>query len=331
MKMENIARIAAIVLVFGASIVIVAARWVNAGGKVEIHATMPEKGGWLPDNITTQVNEPLNLRLISDDVVHGFAIGQSDLEPVDIHPGKPKDITLTFDQPGSYTFYCTRWCGANHWRMRGTITVEGDTSTTVSDEATSPLYLDLSIDLDAPHDLPELNLERVPSTELGQKLGIDPPARYLSREYYLSHTPNQAWGDLRSESFSENLNDSQVWDLVALVWSAATTNQLLNVGQELYNQNCAACHGAQGRGDGVFALDASDSPELDSMGNDAVQPPDFNDPRQMYGASPALLQGKIIRGGMGTGMPSWGQILSEDQSWALTNFLWTFSIQDHKE
>ena len=59
--------------------------------------------------------------------------------------------------------------------------------------------------------------------------------------------------------------------------------------------------------------------------------PDFSDPGQMYGASPALLQGKIIRGGMGTGMPSWGQIFSEDQTWALTDYLWTFSFQDLKE
>ena len=35
------------------------------------------------------------------------------------------DITLTFDKPGIYTFFCTRWCGVNHWRMRGTIEVSG--------------------------------------------------------------------------------------------------------------------------------------------------------------------------------------------------------------
>jgi mono/diheme cytochrome c family protein/plastocyanin len=331
MNMENTARIIALLLVFGVSIVVVATRWTHEDGVVEIHAAMPEKGGWLPTNLTTKVNEPLHLRLISDDVVHGFALGQSDLDPVDILPGKATDITLHFDQPGTYTFYCTRWCGANHWRMRGTITVEGDTSSTIQDKVTSPLYLDLGIDLDAPHDLPELNLERLPSADRGQLLGIGLPDSYLSRDYYLFQTPSQAWIDLRSESFSNDLNDSQVWDLVALIWSAATTDQSLNLGKELYSQNCAACHGVDGRGDGVFALDPSVTQEPDSLRNEVVHPPDFTDPSQMYGTSPALLQGKIIRGGMGTGMPSWGQIFSEDQTWSLVSYLWSFSFEDLKE
>jgi mono/diheme cytochrome c family protein len=127
------------------------------------------------------------------------------------------------------------------------------------------------------------------------------------------------------------LNDAQVWDLVAVVWSEGSTNQSINEGQELYSQNCAACHGSDGRGDGVFALDPSITPEPDSMEDELAHPPDFTDPVHMYGASSALLQGKIIRGGMGTGMPSWGQILSEEESWALTDYLWTFSFQNLKE
>jgi cytochrome c oxidase subunit 2 len=331
MKMEDLARVVVIIIVFGASIVIIAFRWSHKDGVVEVHATMPERGGWLPDNLITQVNEPLSLRLISDDVVHGFILGQSDMEPVDIYPGKPTDITLDFDQAGTYTFYCTRWCGSNHWRMRGTITVEGESPQTLPANATSPLYMDLGIDLVVQHDLPELNLERLPSAKRGQKLGINLPISYLSSEYYLSKSPYQVWNDLRKESFSNDLSDSQVWDLVAVIWSFATTEQSFDMGEELFSQNCAACHGTSGRGDGVFAKETIDSTERDSLGNDVVQPPDFSDPVHMYGANSALLQGKIIRGGMGTGMPSWGQIFREDQTWALTDYLWTFSFQDLKE
>jgi mono/diheme cytochrome c family protein len=46
----------------------------------------------------------------------------------------------------------------------------------------------------------------------------------------------------------------------------------------------------------------------------------------MLGASSALLQGKILRGGMGSGMPYWGPILTEAQMWALTDYLWTFQF-----
>ena len=90
-----------------------------------IHAHVAEAGGWSPDVIKANVNEPLNLQLTSDDVVHGFAVGQMDMQSVDVLPGKVTDITLTFDKPGIYTFFCTRWCGINHWRMRGTIEVGG--------------------------------------------------------------------------------------------------------------------------------------------------------------------------------------------------------------
>ena len=63
------------------------------------------------------------MRLISDDVVHGFAIGQTTSPAIDLPPGQVVESTLTFEQPGTYTFYCTRWCGPNHWRMRGVIEV----------------------------------------------------------------------------------------------------------------------------------------------------------------------------------------------------------------
>ncbi len=39
--------------------------------------------------------------MVSDDVVHSFAIGQSDFEPVDVLPGKPVSayfaLTVTVD------------------------------------------------------------------------------------------------------------------------------------------------------------------------------------------------------------------------------------------
>ncbi len=58
--------------------------------------------------------------------------------------------------------------------------------------------------------------------------------------------------------------------------------------------------------------------------NGTTAPADFTDPASMLGASPALLHGKITRGGMGTGMPYWGPIFTDDQIWALVDWLWTF-------
>jgi mono/diheme cytochrome c family protein len=48
----------------------------------------------------------------------------------------------------------------------------------------------------------------------------------------------------------------------------------------------------------------------------------------MLGASPALLQGKILNGGMGTGMPNWRPIFDDRQVWNIVAYLCTFQFQE---
>lgn len=330
MKTEWIARLIVIFLILGVPTVALAARWVGRTGVVEVHAAMPEQGGWLPDNLTARVGEPLRLRLVSDDVVHGFAIGHNDLAPVDVLPGKPVDLTLNFDQPGTYTFYCTRWCGPNHWRMRGTITIEGSDRSPQIENTSSPLYLNLGIDLDAPHEV-EIALERTPSATRGAALGTNLPAKYQTREYHLSHSPYETWQDLRDLREMDDLSDADIWDQVAWLWASNTTAKTLERGEQLYTQNCAACHGADGNGDGVFAVTSENGALNEShqtlTGHEVVAPPDFTEAEHLLGASQALLQGKIIRGGMGTGMPSWGLIFTDEETWSLVDYLWTFQFE----
>lgn len=329
MKRERLARTLVFVLVLALGASALAWRLWGHPGIVEIHAAMPGKGGWLTDTIEARVGEPLVLSLVSDDVMHGFAIGQSDFEPVDVLPGKPTMVTLTFDQPGTYTFYCTRWCGADHWRMRGTITVTGDWPVS-TDPPQPPLYLQLGINLDASHELHDFNLKRPPSSENGAALGATLPAEFLTLEYYRSHSLYQTWHDLRAQPSAAELTDQQVWDLVARVWSENTSPEKLAEGEKLYQRDCAACHGASGVGDGIFGAKAesrANEPHQTSLNAvSIVEPVDFTGSAQMLGASPALLQGKIIRGGMGTGMPSWGLIYTEEQTWNLVDYLWTFQF-----
>lgn len=61
------------------------------------------------------------------------------------------------------------------------------------------------------------------------------------------------------------------------------------------------------------------------MGEGLYSPPDYTDPKQLLGASPALLEGKIVRGGMGTGMPYWGPIFTSTQIDALVAYLYRFA------
>lgn len=301
-----------------------------------VHARMAEAGGWNPDVIQAEAGKPLHLKITSDDVVHGFAVGQMDMQSVDILPGKVTDITLNFDKPGIYTFYCTRWCGLNHWRMRGTIEVSGspsDPSTLPSvagqrpEPATAPLYVSLNLDLDAPHDAPVVPNEK-PSAISGQLLKTNLPID-RSAEYYRSHSPYQVFTDVSATSLTE----SQRWDVVAFIWQSNTSSESLANGRQLYAQNCAACHGENGAGDGVFADDLATAGESSMQTMEGAMdmvmqsPVNFTDPRRMFGASPALLQGKILRGGMGTGMPMWGSIFTEEQIWDLIAYLYSFQFE----
>jgi mono/diheme cytochrome c family protein/plastocyanin len=295
-----------------------------------IHARIAESGGWSPDVLQAKVGEALHLHLTSDDVTHGFAIGQKDMESVDVEPGKVTDLTLTFDKPGTYTFFCTRWCGLNHWRMRGTIEVTGD-GTNAPESAASPLYVTLGLDIDAPHNaavIPDIKPSGVNSEQLIDSL----PSTYFSADYYRSHSPAQAFTELRADPFLNSLGDTNIWNLVASVWRSNTTPDGLANGQKIFAQNCAACHGEKGAGNGVFADDLAAAGKASAQTMSGAQemvmqtPGDFTDPARMLGASPALLQGKILRGGMGTGMPSWGPIFTEQQIWDVISYLYSFQF-----
>jgi plastocyanin len=302
--------------------------WWQQSQGVTLHVRMAETGGWTPENLTAKVGEPLHLRLTSDDVAHGFAVGQLDQPAVDVMPGEMTDVTLVFDKPGRYTFYCTRWCSVNHWRMRGTIEVTDPNSQ--PEPAKPPLYVTLGLDLDADHKA-AVTPAQIPSAGRGAMLNQAVPESYKSREYYLAHTPIDLWSALRSEPAFNHLSDLEVWDVVAWVWHSNTTPDELQLGRELYTANCAACHGENGAGNGVFADQLAENSSSghtgQTMGEQTQRPADFTDPEKMLSASPAHLQGKIIRGGMGTGMPYWGPIFTDNQISALVAYLWKFQFR----
>jgi mono/diheme cytochrome c family protein/plastocyanin len=291
-----------------------------------VHARTAEAGGWNPSVIYAKVGQPLHLSLTSDDVVHGFAVGSTGLDGVDILPGKVTRLTLTFDRPGTYTFYCTRWCGLNHWRMRGTIEVTGESAPT--QPAAPPLYAALGLDLDAPHEAPVIP-DGPPSALRGGQLAADLQiAQYLGPDFYRGNSPFALFEDLNVTG----LGAAERWAVVAHVWKSNTTAGGLENGQKLFVQNCAACHGADGAGDGVFADDLKSRAESSGQSMPAAEgmtwqaPADFTNPTRMLGASPALLQGKILRGGMGTGMPMWGSIFTDQQIWDLVAYLYSFQF-----
>lgn len=72
----------------------------------------------------------------------------------------------------------------------------------------------------------------------------------------------------------------------------------------LYQENCAGCHGLEGRGDGVLAAGLSPAPT------------DFHDPQRARARSLYALYNTITLGVDGTAMPAFAG-LSDDDRWAL--------------
>ena len=81
-------------------------------------------------------------------------------------------------------------------------------------------------------------------------------------------------------------------------------------GKALYfNQGCSVCHGETGRGDG---------PEVERL---PIPPPDFTDGNRMITRGDPDMFWAIVRGRDRTQMPAYGQELSENEVWELTNYL----------
>jgi mono/diheme cytochrome c family protein len=175
------------------------------------------------------------------------------------------------------------------------------------------------MDLDAPHPSAAVP-SHIPVSTVASRQLLGNIGYLQSVQYYRSHSPSEAWKEIRAVPVASALNDQVVWNLTASLWQANTNPAALRAGARLYSENCAACHGPQGDGGGVFAGELAASTTM------TRSPADFAAPATMLGASPALLQGKILRGGMGTGMPSWGPIFTDQQTWDLVAYLYTFQF-----
>jgi cytochrome c oxidase subunit 2 len=323
-----------------------------SGPVIELVARQPAAGGWSRERIVVNRGERVRLRIRAEDVVHGFAIGRLGVDAGTIEPGKVKTVAFVADQAGEFTFYCTTWCDPNHPRMRGILEVR-DPAGGPAPLAPSPRDVALQ-DLDMPREAPAIPPAR-PSAARGRPLFVQrcvachrgrgqgtgegpeighreflqdrSPARVfqflqepLAGEVKQEHVPRSlalvraVEGRPSHQRFSQGWTHQDRWDVVAYLWSLSTTPDRLDLGRRLYLKNCSACHGESGRGDGPGGRVQPKAPAK------------FAEPRTMLGGTSALYTAKIRRGGMGTGMPYWGSILTEEELAAVVDYLWTFSL-----
>ena len=74
---------------------------------------------------TIEVNKGDKVRLIvtSIDVPHGIAIPEYDINER-LDPGQPKTIEFTASKEGTFTTFCSVFCGSGHSGMKGKIIVK---------------------------------------------------------------------------------------------------------------------------------------------------------------------------------------------------------------
>ena len=308
-------------------------------GVIDLVARQPSAGGWsLPRIVVTQ-GERVRLRIRAEDVVHGFAIGRMDVDAGPIEPGKAVTVEFVADRLGEFTFYCTTWCDPSHPRMRGVLEVRGPGGTAM---APAPAAQDVTLaHLDHPRDA-----GIVPAARPSATRGAEPYTRQCASCHgakgegtaqgeaiatpdvlqdrspvHVFHWLNGegggdpgAAGALRHRELTREWPDQARWDVVTHLWSLGTMPETIEQGQRLFVRNCAACHGEGGRGDGPGGR------------YQPKRPADFTNPRTMLAGTSRLYTAKIRRGGMGTGMPYWGSIFTEEELAALVSYLWTFSL-----
>ncbi len=90
-------------------------------------------------------------------------------------------------------------------------------------------------------------------------------------------------------------------------------------GKEIYEANCVQCHGPEGRGDGYGAPFLVPTPRDFTAGQ-------FKFRTTASGQLPTDddLFRTISRGANGTGMPPWKYLLSDDERWALVDYVKSF-------
>jgi mono/diheme cytochrome c family protein len=110
-----------------------------------------------------------------------------------------------------------------------------------------------------------------------------------------------AWGD--------KLSEMEIWDVLYYERSFATSADQIAEGQTLFAQSCTACHGAAGDGSGLSGA------------------ANFTDQAFVSAKTPQEFFTSITNGVAGSAMPPWGATFTEDQVWALVNYVWTFAYE----
>ena len=75
-----------------------------------------------PNVVEVPVGAEVTFYVTSTDVQHGLKIQDTNVNFMVI-PGEVSKLTTTFEEPGTYDYICTEYCGLGHAVMFGSVTV----------------------------------------------------------------------------------------------------------------------------------------------------------------------------------------------------------------
>ncbi|MEJ2735127.1 MAG: c-type cytochrome [Anaerolineae bacterium] len=148
----------------------------------------------------------------------------------------------------------------------------------------------------------------------GDGSGLAGAADFTDLEFVRRKKPAEFFKSIRDgvegtamPAWGATLDEMEIWDVLYYERTFATAPEKIAEGETLFAQNCVVCHGEAG--DGSTLEGAADFTDAEFMAN--------KDPIEFFGA--------ISNGVEGSAMPAWGETFSEDQIWALVNYVWTFA------
>lgn len=97
-----------------------------AAGDAQVVDVTGSQWQWELSKADLRAGQPVEFRVRSKDVNHGFGIYDQSLRmlaQVQAMPGYTNVLRYTFAQPGEYHILCMEYCGVAHHAMRATLTI----------------------------------------------------------------------------------------------------------------------------------------------------------------------------------------------------------------
>ncbi len=92
--------------------------------EIFVVARTVERGGWSPARIVVKRGQTVRLRILAEDVTHGFQLLHFGVDAGAIKTGTTKVVEFTADRAGEFPFYCSVRCSPLHMALMGTLVVE---------------------------------------------------------------------------------------------------------------------------------------------------------------------------------------------------------------